>query len=165
MGTRGQSERVVTTDWDVFVHALAGCLAKLPSRATLILAATGNRYVQIQQFDIKLSAELTGDHYLAEPISPAAAHRLREIGWTAPAPQHDIDNWHRILLWPIPLSGLEDLARSVAIGLHEALGVPTPDDLHAAGWSDPSHGLDLSALAAIPPPPAMPRSDQQQRHQ
>ncbi|GAB0108607.1 hypothetical protein JMUB6875_76370 [Nocardia sp. JMUB6875] len=139
----------MTTDWDVFVHALAGCLARLPSRATLIFAATGNRYVQIQQFDIKLSAELTGDYYLAEPISAAADRRLREIGWSAPVPQHDIENWRRTLLWPIPRSGLEELARSVAVGLHEALGVPTPDDLCATGWSDSSGDLDLSALGAM----------------
>ncbi len=149
MGTRGQNEHVVTTDWDVFVHALAGCLARLPSRATLILVAPGNRYVQIQQFDIKLSAELTGDYYLAEPISAAADRLLRDIGWTAPVPAHDIENWSRTLLWPIPRSGLEDLARSVAVGLHEALGVSTPDDLRATGWSDSSGDLDLSALGAM----------------
>ncbi|AYF77835.1 hypothetical protein D7D52_32980 [Nocardia yunnanensis] len=136
----------MTSDWDAFVSALAGCLAKLPSRATLILAATGNRYVQIQQFDIKLSVELTGNHYLAEPISAAAAKRLQDIGWTSPDPNHDIENWRRFLLWPIARGGLEELARAVAIGLHEVLGVPTPDDLRATGWSDPSHDLDLSAL-------------------
>ncbi|MEC3953019.1 hypothetical protein VMT65_08260 [Nocardia sp. CDC153] len=148
MGTGSRNEQA-TTDWDVFVHALADCFAKLPSRATLILAATGNRYVQIQQFDIKLTAELTGDYYLAEPISAAADRRLRELGWTPPVPQHDIENWHRTLLWPISRGGLEDLARSVALGLHEALGVPTPDDLRATGWSDMSRELDLTALAAI----------------
>ncbi|MVU84075.1 hypothetical protein GPX89_43460 [Nocardia sp. ET3-3] len=140
---------MATTDWDAFVHALAGCLSELPSRATVILAASGNRYVQIQQFDIKLSAELTGNHYLAEPISEAAHQRLREIGWSAPVPQHDIDNWRRTMLWPISRSVLEDLARSVAVGLHEALGVPTPDDLRASGWSDDSRDLDLSALGAM----------------
>ncbi|MFE3195753.1 hypothetical protein ACFXHA_42605 [Nocardia sp. NPDC059240] len=149
MGTRGQSERVVTTDWDVFVHALAGCLAKLPSRATLILVASGNRYAQIQQFDIKLSLELTGNYYLAEPISDAAAQRLQTLGWTAPDARHDIENWQRTLFCPIPRSGLEDLARSVAIGLHEALGVAAPEDLHATGWSDPNGHLDLSELAAL----------------
>ncbi|MEC3915858.1 TY-Chap domain-containing protein [Nocardia sp. CDC160] len=147
MGTGSRNEQA-TTDWDVFVHALADCLAKLPSRATLILAASGNRYVQIQQFDIKLTAELTGNYYLAEPISAAADRRLRELGWTAPVPQHDIENWQRTLLWH-SRSGLEDLARSVALGLHEALGVATPDDLRATGWSDMSRGLDLTALSAI----------------
>ncbi|MGW4244995.1 TY-Chap domain-containing protein [Nocardia sp. NPDC004722] len=139
----------MTTDWDVFVHALAGCLARLPSRATLILAASGNRYTQIQQFDIKLTIELTGDYYLAEPISDAAAERLQSLGWTAPDARHDIENWQRTLFCPIPRSDFEDLARSITFGLHEALGIPTPDDLHATGWSDPNGHLDLSALAAM----------------
>ncbi|WP_460718282.1 TY-Chap domain-containing protein [Nocardia heshunensis] len=139
----------MTTDWDVFVHALAGCLAKLPSQATLILAASGNRYAQIQQFDIKLSVELTGDYYLAEPISDAATRRLHDLGWVAPDARRDIENWKLTLYCPIPRSGFEDLARSVAIGLHEALGVVAPEDLHATGWSDPNGHLDLSPLAAL----------------
>ncbi|MEV6098765.1 hypothetical protein [Nocardia sp. NPDC051981] len=151
MGTRSQPLQVVTTDWDVFVHGLAGCLAKLPSRATVILAATGNRYVQFQQFDIKLSAELTGNYYLAEPISEAADRLLRELGWTAPTLQHEIENWRRTMHWPITRTGFEDLARSAARGLHEALGVPTPDDLRATGWTETT-ALDLSAFAAPPRP-------------
>ncbi|MGW5108890.1 TY-Chap domain-containing protein [Nocardia sp. NPDC004123] len=151
MGTRSQPLQVVTTDWDVFVHGLAGCLAKLPSRATVILAATGNRYVQFQQFDIKLSAELTGNYYLAEPISETADRLLRELGWTAPTLQHEIENWRRTMHWPITRTGFEDLARSAARGLHEALGVPTPDDLRATGWTEAT-ALDLSAFAAPPRP-------------
>ncbi|MTE16114.1 TY-Chap domain-containing protein [Nocardia aurantiaca] len=161
MGTRSQREKVVTTDWDVFVHGLAGCLAKLPSRATVILLATGNRYVQFQQFDITLSAELTGDYYLAEPISDSAAQLLRDLGWTPPALQREIENWRRTLRWPITRSGFEELARSAARGLHEALGVPTPDDLRVSGWTETT-ALDLSALAPVTPRslPNPARSDQ-----
>ncbi len=149
MGTRGQSEQPVTTEWDAFVQALARCLAHLPSRATLIIAATGNRYVQFQQFDIRLSAELTGNYYLAEPITESAAQLLRDSGWSAPVLQREIENWRQTMLWPIPLSGLQDFARSVAIGLHDALGVGSPDELRATGWSEPSSDIDLSALGAM----------------
>ncbi|MFJ4651494.1 TY-Chap domain-containing protein [Nocardia sp. NPDC088792] len=151
MGTRGHSERVETTDWDVFAGALTGTLARLPSRANLILAASGNRYVQFQAFDIRLSAELTGNYYLVEPISESAAERLRSLGWIPPALQHEIENWHRTLHWPIPARGLEDLARSATLGLHDALGVNSPDELRVTGWSDPTGDLDLSALSAATP--------------
>ncbi|MFE2961701.1 TY-Chap domain-containing protein [Nocardia tengchongensis] len=149
MGTQGQRERVVTTDWDTFARRLAAFLAELPSRATVILAATGNRYVQFQQFDINLSAELTGNYYLPEPISDAAAQLLRDLGWTAPALQREIENWRRTLRWPISRTGFDDLARSAARGLHEALGVGAPADLRATGWTD-THALDLSPLSARP---------------
>ncbi|MEV6769748.1 hypothetical protein AB0N05_14085 [Nocardia sp. NPDC051030] len=149
MGILGQSERTVTSDWDVFIQALARCLAELPSRATLIIAATGNRYVQFQQFDIKLSAELTGNSYLAQPISEDAAQRLRDLGWVAPTLRNEIENWRRSLLWPIPQSGLVSFARSVAIGLHDALGVASPEELRATGWASTSRDLDLTALGAI----------------
>lgn len=144
MGTGG-----MTTEWDAFVHALARCLSELPSRATLVIAATGNRYVQFQQFDIKLSAELTGNYYLAEPIPEDTAQRLRDLGWTAPVLRREIENWRRSLLWPIPLSRLQELARSVAIGLHDGLGVASPNELRAKGWTEHSEDLDLSALETI----------------
>ncbi|WP_306359158.1 hypothetical protein [Nocardia sp. CC227C] len=149
MGIRGQSERVVTTEWDGFVQALVRCLAELPSRATLIIAAPGNRYVQFQQFDIKLSAELTGNYYLMEPISDDAAQRLSDLGWNAPVLQREIENWRRSLLWPISHSALVDLARSVAIGLHDALGVGSPTELRATGWTEASGDLDLSVLGSM----------------
>ncbi|MBF6236516.1 Uncharacterised protein [Nocardia otitidiscaviarum] len=149
MGIRGQSEQVVTTEWDGFVQALVRCLAELPSRATLIIAAPGNRYVQFQQFDIKLSAELTGNYYLTEPISDDAAQRLSDLGWNAPVLQREIENWRRSLLWPIPHSALVDLARSVAIGLHDALGVGSPEELRATGWTEASGDLDLSVLGSM----------------
>ncbi|GAB4587696.1 TY-Chap domain-containing protein [Nocardia sp. IFM 10818] len=149
---RGQSERAVTTEWDKFVQALARLLAELPSRATVVIAATGNRYVQFQQFDIKLSAELTGNYYLAEPIPESAAQRLRDLGWSAPAMNREIENWRRTLLWPRPPSSLIDLARSAAIGLHDALGVGSPDELHATGWTEAAGDLDLSILGPIARP-------------
>ncbi|WP_327141189.1 TY-Chap domain-containing protein [Nocardia sp. NBC_01327] len=149
MGTRGQDEALVTSDWDAFVQALARCLQELPSRATLVITAAGNRYVQFQQFDIKLSAELTGNYYLAEPIPEAAAQRLRELGWSAPVVRHEIENWRRSLLWPIPPSRLMELARSAAIGLHDALGISSPNELRATGWTEASGDLDLSPLGAI----------------
>ncbi|MBL1074393.1 hypothetical protein JK358_08280 [Nocardia sp. 2] len=136
-------------NWDAFVQALARCLAELPSRATLVIAATGNRYVQFQQFDIKLSAELTGNYYLPQPISESAAQRLRDLGWTAPALHHEIENWRRTLTWPLPPNGLLDLARSAALGLRDALGVASPEDLRAAGWTDFRRALDLSVLGPI----------------
>lgn len=147
MGIQGQRERIVTTDWDVFARRLATFLAGLPSRATLTLVATGNRYVQFQQFDINLSAELTGNYYLSEPISEAAAQLLRDLGWTAPALQREIENWRRTLRWPITRAGFEDLARSAARGLHEALGVGDPGDLRASAWAETT-ALDLSALSS-----------------
>ncbi|MRH92059.1 hypothetical protein GFY24_32260 [Nocardia sp. SYP-A9097] len=137
------------TDWDVFAKALARTLIELPSRATLVIAATGNRYAQFQQFDIRLSVELTGNYYLAEPIPESAAQRLRDLGWSAPVMQRDIENWRRTLLWPIPPSRLVDLARSVVIGLRDALGIPSPSDLHASGWTEVSGDLDLTALGPI----------------
>lgn len=149
MGTRGQYEQKVMTDWDVFARALGRTLTELPSRATLIITSTGNRYVQFQQFDIRLSAELTGNYYLAEPIPESAAQRLRELGWTAPVMQREIENWRHTLLWPIPPSRLIDLARSVVIGLRDALGIATPGELRATGWTEASGDLDLSALGPI----------------
>lgn len=149
MGIWGQSERVVTTEWDGFVQALASCLGQLPSRATLIIAAPGNRYVQFQQFDIKLSAELTGNYYLAEPISDDAAQRLTDLGWNAPMLAREVENWRRSLLWPIPHSALVDLARSVVVGLHDAFGVGSPDELRATGWTEAAGDLDLSVLGPI----------------
>lgn len=149
MGTRGRNEQAVATGWDVFVHGLARCLAELPSRATLIIAASGNRYVQFHQFDIKLSVELTGNSYLAEPIPEAAAKHLRELGWRAPVLSHEVENWRRALFWPISAKGLEALAHSVAVGLHEALGVTSPDELRASGWSDTNAELDLKALISV----------------
>ncbi|MFF2556898.1 hypothetical protein ACFVUS_38245 [Nocardia sp. NPDC058058] len=149
MGTRAQHDQKAITDWDVFANALARILSELPSRATLVIAATGNRYVQFQQFDIRLSAELTGNYYLAEPITETAALRLRELGWTAPVPKHEIENWRQTLLWPIPPSRLADLARSAVIGLHDALGIGSPTELRASGWTEANSDLDLSALGPI----------------
>ncbi|MGV9415663.1 TY-Chap domain-containing protein [Nocardia sp. NPDC003693] len=141
----------MTTEWDAFAQALARCLSQLPSRATLVIAATGNRYVQFQQFDIKLSAELTGNYYLAEPIPEAAAQKLRDLGWSAPALRREVENWRRSLLWPISRVRLEELARSVVIGLRDALGIESPDQLRATGWTEASDDLDLSAFDSIVP--------------
>ncbi|MEV0250678.1 hypothetical protein AB0H76_29065 [Nocardia sp. NPDC050712] len=139
----------MTTDWEEFVQALAQCLSELPSRATLIIAAPGNRYVQFVQYDIKLSAELAGNQYLAQPISLDAADHLRDMGWHEPIQRREIDNWHRILFWPLSWSGLVEFARSVAYGLHDALGVAAPDDLRAMGWTEASGDLDLTVLGAV----------------
>ncbi|MGW4355321.1 TY-Chap domain-containing protein [Nocardia sp. NPDC004582] len=136
----------------MFARRLATFLAGLPSRATLTLVATGNRYVQFQQFDINLSAELTGNYYLPEPISEAAAQLLRDLGWTAPTLQREIENWRRTLRWPITRADFEDLARSAARGLHEALGVGAPAELRATGWAE-TMALDLSLLSARPSRP------------
>ncbi|MGX1805100.1 TY-Chap domain-containing protein [Nocardia sp. NPDC055321] len=141
----------MTTEWDAFAQALARCLSQLPSRATLVIAATGNRYVQFQQFDIKLSAELTGNYYLAEPIPEAAAQKLRDLGWSAPVLRREVENWRRSLLWPISRVRLEELARSVVIGLRDALGIESPDQLRATGWTEASDDLDLSAFDSIVP--------------
>lgn len=139
----------VTADWDRFVDALAQCLSELPSRATLVIAAPGNRYVQFVQYDIKLSAELAGNQYLDRPISADAAQVLRDLGWKPPLQRRDIDNWTRTLLWPISLVTLRALARSVAYGLHDALGVGTPVELRAMGWTEASGDLDLTVLGPI----------------
>ncbi|MFF0490635.1 TY-Chap domain-containing protein [Nocardia sp. NPDC003482] len=139
----------VATDWDEFARALARCLADLPSRATLVIAAPGNRYVQFLQYDIRLTVELTGNHYLAEPIPATAERRLRELGWSAPVPAHEIENWHRTLFWPISRKGLLQLAGAVAYGLHDALGVEAPADLRAMGWTEVSGELDLTALGPM----------------
>ncbi|MBF6330276.1 TY-Chap domain-containing protein [Nocardia transvalensis] len=139
----------MAAEWVGFVQALARCLSELPSRATLVIAAPGNRYVQFLQYDIKLTVELTGNHYLAEPISAAAEQRLRELGWTPPVPAHEIENWHRTLLWPISRTGLIELAAAVAYGLHDALGVGSPSELRAMGWTEASGDLDLTVLGAI----------------
>ncbi|MFC3966076.1 TY-Chap domain-containing protein [Nocardia jiangsuensis] len=136
-------------DWDRFVVALARCLAELPSRATLVLAASGNRYAQFVQFDIRLSAELAGNDFLLEPISPASAQRLRELGWTAPNAGRDVDNWSRTLLWPISDRTLVELARGAAIGLHDAMGVRSPAELRAKGWTENPGALDLSVLGVV----------------
>ncbi|WP_225728710.1 MULTISPECIES: hypothetical protein [unclassified Nocardia] len=141
----GNMSEPVTADWDGFVRALARCLNELPSRATLIIAAPGNRYVQFVQYDIKLSAELTGNQYLARPISEDAAKALRDYGWTEPA----VDNWTRTLFWPISGKGMLAFARSVAYGLHDALGVRTPAELRAMGWTEASGDLDLTVLGPI----------------
>ncbi|MGW0251857.1 TY-Chap domain-containing protein [Nocardia goodfellowii] len=139
----------MTTNWEEFVQELAQCLSKLPSRATLIIAAPGNRYVQFVQYDIKLSAELAGNQYLAQPISLDAADSLRDMGWEEPIMRREIDNWHRILFWPLSWKGLVEFARSVAFGLHDALGVDTPQDLRAMGWTEASGDLDLTVLGSI----------------
>ncbi|MFC8044408.1 hypothetical protein [Nocardia sp. NPDC057353] len=133
-------------EWEQFVRALARCLAELPSRATLVIAASGNRYAQFAQFDIRLSAELAGNDFLLEPISPANAQRLRELGWSAPDAGRDVDNWNRTLLWPISRHTFTELARGAAIGLHDAMGVRSPADLRASGWTDNRGALDLSVL-------------------
>ncbi|MEV6280453.1 hypothetical protein [Nocardia sp. NPDC051832] len=139
----------MTTDWEGFVQALAQCLSELPSRATLIIAAPGNRYVQFVQYDIKLSAELAGNQFLAQPISLDAAETLRDMGWQEPIVRREIDNWHRILFWPLSWNGLVEFARSVAFGLHEALGVGTPEELRAMGWTEASGDLDLTVLGPM----------------
>ncbi len=139
----------VTTDWELFVRSLAQCLSELPSRATLIIAAPGNRYVQFVQYDIKLSVELAGNSYLAQPISPTGARVLRDLGWREPVARREIDNWTRALLWPLSATALLGLARSVAVGLHDALGVGTPAELRATGWTETSGDLDLTALGEI----------------
>ncbi|MFI5782389.1 TY-Chap domain-containing protein [Nocardia sp. NPDC051570] len=139
----------MAADWGEFARALARCLSELPSRATLIIAAPGTRYVQFLQYDIRLTVELTGNHYLAEPISIAADRRLRELGWRAPAPAQDVENWHRMLFWPIGWTGLLQLAGAVAFGLHDALGIESPADLRAMGWTEVSGDLDLTVLGPI----------------
>lgn len=139
----------VTTDWERFVQALAHCLSELPSRATLVIAAPGNRYVQFVQYDIKLSAELAGNNYLSNPIPETAARELRALGWHAPVDGHDADNWTRVLFWPIAPNSLLEFARSVAVGLRDALGVPTPAELRAMGWTEASGDLDLTVLGSI----------------
>ncbi len=139
----------VAADWDEFARALARCVSELPSRATLIIAAPGNRYVQFLQYDIRLTVELAGNHYLAEPISDAADRRLRELGWSAPAPAHEVENWRRMLFWPISWAGLLQLAGAVAFGLHDAFGIESPADLRAMGWTEASGALDLSVLGPI----------------
>ncbi|TQM25869.1 hypothetical protein FB390_6037 [Nocardia bhagyanarayanae] len=142
----------VTTDWDRFVQALARCLAQLPSRATLIIAAPGNRYVQFVQYDIKLSAELAGNRYLDRPMSSDAERMLRELGWQEPVSRREIDNWQRSLFWPLADKVLLDFARSVALGLHHALGVHAPTELRAMGWTEASGDLDLTVLGLISKP-------------
>ncbi|MFI6777400.1 TY-Chap domain-containing protein [Nocardia sp. NPDC050412] len=139
----------VTTDWDLFGRALAQCLFELPSRATLIIAAPGNRYVQFVQYDIKLTVELAGNSYLAQPISATGERMLRDLGWREPVARREIDNWTRTLLWPLSLDTLRRLARSVAVGLHDALGVGAPAELRAMGWTETSGDLDLTALGEI----------------
>jgi hypothetical protein len=136
-------------DWERFVQALAHCLSELPSRATLIIAAPGNRYVQFVQYDIKLSAELAGNHYLSNPIPESAAQELRALGWHEPAVRRDADNWTRILFWPIAPNSLLEFARSVVVGLRDALGVATPVELRAMGWTEASGDLDLTVLGPI----------------
>jgi hypothetical protein len=138
-----------TADWEQFVQALAHCLSELPSRATLIIAAPGNRYVQFVQYDIKLSAELAGNHYLSNPIPETAAQELRTLGWHEPAVRHDADNWTRTLFWPIAPNSLVEFARSVAVGLRDALGVAAPVELRAIGWTEASGDLDLTVLGSI----------------
>lgn len=138
-----------TADWEQFAQALARCLNELPSRATLIIAAPGNRYVQFLQFDIKLSAELTGNQYLSQPISADAERVLRELGWHEPELRREIDNWHRAMFWPMSWDTLVSFARSVAIGLRDALGVGTPVELSAMGWTEASGDLDLTVLGLI----------------
>ncbi|WP_433193566.1 TY-Chap domain-containing protein [Nocardia sp. CA-107356] len=145
----GNMSEPVTTDWDKFVRALAQCLSELPSRATLIIAAPGNRYVQFVQYDIKLSVELAGNSYLTQPISPTGERMLRDLGWREPVARRQIDNWTRTLLWPLSLDTLVGLARSVAIGLRDALGVGTPVELRAMGWTETSGDLDLTVLGPI----------------
>ncbi|MBF6165042.1 hypothetical protein IU486_09685 [Streptomyces gardneri] len=140
---------LATADWERFVQALALCLSELPSRATLIIAAPGNRYVQFVQYDIKLSAELAGNHYLSNPIPETAAQELRAQGWHEPAVRHDADNWTRTLFWPIAPNSLVEFASSVAVGLRDALGVAAPADLRAMGWTEASGDLDLTALGSI----------------
>ncbi len=105
--------------------------------------------MQFQQFDIKLSAELTGNYYLAEPISEDAAQRLTDLGWNAPMLQREVENWRRSLLWPIPHSTLVELARSVVVGLHDGFGVASPDELSATGWTEAAGDLDLSVLGPM----------------
>ncbi|MEU4345561.1 hypothetical protein AB0H00_30630 [Nocardia sp. NPDC023852] len=139
----------VTADWERFAQALTQCLSELPSRATLIIAAPGNRYVQFVQYDIKLSAELAGNNYLTQPIPDVAAQELRELGWHEPVLRRDTDNWTRTLFWPISPGSLLAFARSVAIGLRDALGVTTPVELRAMGWTEASGDLDLSVLGPI----------------
>ncbi|WP_433756160.1 TY-Chap domain-containing protein [Nocardia sp. CA-135398] len=139
----------VTTDWEPFARSLAQCLSELPSRATLIIAAPGNRYVQFVQYDIKLSVELAGNSYLAQPISPTGERTLRDLGWREPVARREIDNWTRTLFWPLSADTLLGLARSVAVGLHDALGVGTPAQLRAMGWTESSGDLDLTALGEI----------------
>ncbi|WP_156094876.1 TY-Chap domain-containing protein [Nocardia lijiangensis] len=152
--TGGKMGEPVTTDWDRFVQALARCLAQLPSRATLIIAAPGNRYVQFVQYDIKLSAELAGNHYLAQPMSSDAERMLRELGWQEPVSRREIDNWQRSLFWPLADHVLVEFARSVALGLHHALGVRAPTELRAMGWTEASGDLDLTVLGLVPRPGA-----------
>ncbi|ATL66865.1 hypothetical protein CRH09_12240 [Nocardia terpenica] len=139
----------VTAEWDEFEVTLARCLSELPSRATLIIAAPGNRYVQFLQYDIRLTVELTGNHYLSEPMGAAAEQLLRRHGWTAPVMAHEIENWHRTLFWPITRRGMLDLARAVAVGLRDALGVGSPSELRAMGWTQASGDLDLSVLGTM----------------
>ncbi|MEV0031092.1 hypothetical protein [Nocardia sp. NPDC050793] len=142
----------VTTEWDRFVQALARCLARLPSRATLIIAAPGNRYVQFVQFDIKLSAELASNRCLAQPMSADAERMLRELGWRAPVSRLEIDNWQRSLFWPLTEQVLVEFARSVALGLRHALGVGAPSELRAMGWTEASGDLDLTILGLVSKP-------------
>ncbi|WUD67750.1 hypothetical protein OHA40_06365 [Nocardia sp. NBC_00508] len=148
MPGEGMSEPV-TADWEGFVQALARCLSELPSRATLIIAAPGNRFVQFVQFDIKLSAELAGNNYLSRPIPDTAAQELRALGWHEPPPRQDAGNWTRTLFWPIAPNSLLEFARSVAVGLRDALGVAAPVELRAMGWTEASGDLDLTVLGSI----------------
>jgi hypothetical protein len=84
-----------------------------------------------------------------QPISAAGERLLRELGWDEPMVRREIDNWHRTLWWPLSRNTLVALARSVAIGLHEALGVDTPVELRAMGWTEASGDLNLTALGSI----------------
>ncbi|MFI6218760.1 TY-Chap domain-containing protein [Nocardia brasiliensis] len=132
------------SSWGQFVTALARVLSESPPRCTLIISATGNRFVRLQQFDIQLSAELPGNEHLAEPVPEAAAQRLQQLGWSAP--QDKIENWRRTLIWPIDFREMHSFAHAVAIGLHDALGIGSPDELSVIGWSEAAGDLDLSVL-------------------
>lgn len=136
-------------DWERFTQALARCLWELPSRATLVISASGNRYVQFVQFDIRLTAELAGNDFLREPISPANAATLRELGWQEPSPRRDVENWNRSVLWPMSRGTVVEFARSVVFGLREALGVAAPGELRATGWAENNGSLDLTVLGGI----------------
>jgi hypothetical protein len=141
------------TEWTRFVDALAEELAALPSGAKVVLAVGastfGRGYAQFHQQDDSLLAQLSGDVNLDVAARPNEVGRqaIIDAGWQPPDSAHP-DNWWFELPWPLTSAVYGILADMVVQGLHQGLGVDSPDSLCYRAWNEKAgnRNLDLTSL-------------------
>lgn len=169
MGRTGNPAATVsgTRGWRRFEHDLAGALSVLAQDHTVVVSASGNRYVQFAKDVWGLRSEAVSDEFLEERMQPPAAmgDALVALGWSRPNPAPGgSPNFHRDDPDPIPARAV---ARRAVRSLVEVYGVALAAELEyrAFQWRSGEEILlpSLRIRRAEPRPRPVPTRDDVRR--